>query len=118
MLRLDLPHTAYFAMAVTVMTVVLNALAAGLGAVYPNFKETNPSKIVSGFGGTFCLVLSFLYIVGSVVVLAIGSPWGWRGEESEPGRAAFTWTVFVLVSLLAAWFPLRLGMRRAAVMEL
>ena len=118
MLRLDLPHTAYFAMSVTVMTGVLNALAVGLGTVYPNFRETNPSRIVSGFGGTFCLVLSFVYIVASVVVLAIGSPWGWRGDEDESARAAFTWTVFVLVSLLAGWFPLRLGMRRAAVMEL
>lgn len=118
MLRMDLPHTAFFVMAVTVMTFVLNALAVGLGTVYPNFKETNPSKIVSGFGGTFCLVLSFVYIVGSVVCLAIGSPWGWRGDESEPGRAAFTWTVFALISLLAAWFPLRLGMRRVAEMEL
>jgi ABC-2 type transport system permease protein len=47
MLRLDLPHTVYFAMAITVMTGVLNALAVGLGTVYPNFRETNPSKIVS-----------------------------------------------------------------------
>ena len=41
--------------------------------LYPNFKETNPSKIVSGFGGTFCLVMSFLYILFSLVVLAIGT---------------------------------------------
>ena len=118
MLRLDLPHTLYFALAISVMTVVLNAIAVGLGTLYPNFKESNPSKIVSGFGGTFCLVLSFLYIVAAVVVLAAGSPWGWRGDEDQPGRAAFTWTVFVLVSSLAAWFPLRLGMRRAATLEL
>lgn len=118
MLRLDLAHTVYFAMAITVMTVVLNSIAVGLGTLYPNFRETNPSKIVSGFGGTFCLVLSFTYIVVSVVVLAVGSPWGWRGDEDQPSRAAFVWTVFVLGSALAAWFPVRLGMRRAAVMEL
>ena len=29
-------------------------------ALYPTSGETNPTKIVSGFGGTFCLVLSFL----------------------------------------------------------
>ena len=53
------------------MTLTLTGLAVGLGALYPNFKEENPSKIVSGFGGTFCLVLSFLYILGSVVLLAL-----------------------------------------------
>ena len=66
---------AFFAFVVAVMTMTLNGLAMGMGTLYPNFKEDNPSKIVSGFGGTFCLVLSFLYIVFSVVVLALGSPW-------------------------------------------
>ena len=29
----------------------------------------------SRFCGTFCLVLSFLYILASVVLLALGAPW-------------------------------------------
>src|SRR5204863_3840526 len=74
---LDMPwtQTLYFAIAVSAMTLTLTGLAVGLGALYPNFKEENPSKIVSGFGGTFCLVLSFLYILGSVVLLALATPW-------------------------------------------
>jgi len=121
MLGLDLAHTLFFGLTVTVMTFTLNGIAVGLGALYPNFKETNPGKIVSGFGGTFCLVLSFLYIVGSVVLLALGSPWGWRPEAMEqfaPAQAAFAWTVFVLLSVLAGWLPLRLGLRKVAVTEL
>jgi ABC-2 type transport system permease protein len=57
---LDLPwsRTLLYAGAITVMAFTLNGLAIGLGAVYPNLREDNPSKIVSGFGGTFCLVLS------------------------------------------------------------
>ena len=51
------------------------ALAVGLGAVYPNFREDNPSKIVSGFGGTLCLVLSFLYIIGMLSLMAATSRW-------------------------------------------
>jgi ABC-2 type transport system permease protein len=118
LLKLEWTRTLYFALAITVMTFVLNAIAVGLGALYPNFRETNPSKIVSGFGGTFCLVLSFLYILGSVVTLAVGSPWGWRGDESEPGRAVTAWTVFILISALAGWLPLRLGLKRVAETEL
>src|SRR5204863_9210692 len=82
---LDMPwtQTLYFAIAVTVMTFTLTGLAVGLGALYPNFKEENPSKIVSGFGGTFCLVLSFLYILGSVVLLALASPWSTASSPSN-----------------------------------
>ena len=46
------------------MTFTFNGLAAGVGVLYPNFKENNPSKIVSGFGGTFCLVLSSGFTFG------------------------------------------------------
>src|SRR5205823_937515 len=75
MLEMTWDRIIYFAVAITVMTFTLTGLAVGLGTLYPNFKEENPSKIVSGFGGTFCLVLSFLYILGSVVLLALASPW-------------------------------------------
>ena len=118
MLYLDGAHTVYFVIAMGVMTLVLNALSVGLGTLYPNFTETNPGKIVSGFGGTFCLVLSFVYILGSVLLLAFGSPWGWRGEEQDTIRAGITGVVFVLASLAAGGIPLRLGLRRAATMEL
>lgn len=46
----------------------LAGLTVGMGVIFPNFKEADPSKIVSGFGGTFTLVLSMLY-VGAVVAL-------------------------------------------------
>ena len=118
MLHLDAGRTVYFTLAIAVMTLVLNALSVGLGTLYPNFTETNPGKIVSGFGGTFCLVLSFVYILGSVLLLALGSPWGWRGEEQDPTRAGLTGVVFAIASLAAGGIPLRLALRRAATMEL
>ncbi len=118
MLHLDAAHTAFFSVAITVMTLVLNALSVGLGTLYPNFAETNPGKIVSGFGGTFCLVLSFVYILGSVLLLALGSPWGWHGEDPQAWRALPTGVTFVLGSLLIGGIPLRLALRRAATMEL
>ena len=118
MLHLDAAHTAYFSVAICGMTLVLNALSVGLGTLYPNFTETHPGKIVSGFGGTFCLVLSFVYILGSVLMLAFGSPWGWRGEDHEWTRAGLTGLAFFVFSLAAGGIPLRLALRRAATMEL
>ncbi|MFH1776409.1 MAG: hypothetical protein ABH952_02455, partial [Candidatus Omnitrophota bacterium] len=37
---------------VMIMTITLVAMAVGLGAVFPNFRQENPAQIVSGFGGT------------------------------------------------------------------
>ena len=119
MLIMPLARTLYFLAAVTVMTFTLNGLAIGLGALYPNFKEDNPTKIVSGFGGTFCLVLSFIYIVTSVTLLAVGSPWSWaRMGESSVGWVIGSWVGFTLSSALLGWLPLRLGLRKVAALEL
>ena len=117
MLKLPFIRTIYFGMAVSVMTFSLTGLAVGLGVLYPNFKEENPSKIVSGFGGTFCLVMSFLYILGSVILLAIGSPWSGAGWGS-PGRLLACWSGFGLLSLAVGWLPFKLGLRKVADFEL
>ena len=117
MLNLPWHRTLYLTGAITVMTFALTGLAVGLGTLYPNFKEDNPSKIVSGFGGTFCLVLSFVYIVGSVTMLAVGSPWGWRGDPS-PKLSAMNWGGFVMFSWLIGRVPYRMGLRRIGKVEL
>jgi ABC-2 type transport system permease protein len=49
----------------------LSSIAVGLGAMMPNFRETSPSKISAGFGGTLNLVLSALYIIVIVVLTAL-----------------------------------------------
>ena len=117
MLQVTWDRVAYFAIAITIMTFSLNGLAVGLGALYPNFKEDNPTKIVSGFGGTFCLVLSFLYIVGSVVLLAIGSPWSLGGGRLG-GRVAIGIPGFLILSFLLGWLPLMLGLRKVRTFEI
>jgi ABC-2 type transport system permease protein len=117
MLKLTWDRTVYFAVAVTVMTFTLTGLAAGLGALYPNFKEDNPSKIVSGFGGTFCLVLSFLYIVGSVVLLALATPWT-RASAPPPAQVLACLGGFAALSVGLGWVPLQLGLRRVRTFEL
>jgi len=49
----------------------LSGIAVGLGARMPELRESSPSKIASGFGGTLCLVLSSLFIMFVVVVAAV-----------------------------------------------
>ena len=88
----------------------------GLGTLYPNFKEENPSKIVSGFGGTFCLVLSFIYILSSVSILGIGSPWGMGGEQAI-GKVLSCLLIFTALSYLLGLVPLKAGMKKAGNFE-
>jgi ABC-2 type transport system permease protein len=115
---LDLParRVMHFGAAVTVMTLTLTGLAIGLGVLYPNFKEDNPSKIVSGFGGTFCLVLSFLYILVSVILLAFTTPWTPSGRVAST-HAWLCLAAFAGLSILLGWIPLRLGLRRVRTVE-
>ncbi len=120
-LKLEWSKIVYFAAAIALMSGALCGLAVGLGALFPNFKEENPSKIVSGFGGTLCLVASFLYIVVFIALLAFPAslpftrptmPEGWR----------WTWTgvsvtLALALSLTASCLPLTLGRRRLRAME-
>jgi ABC-2 type transport system permease protein len=111
MLQMPAERTAYFAGAITVMTLTLNALALGIGVLYPNLREDNPSKIVSGFGGTFALVMSFLYIVASVLLLAWGSPWRWNRELRDPPVLA-CFAGFGALSVALGYVPFKLALRK------
>ena len=116
MLEMSLGRTLYFIGAVAVMTLTLTGLAVGLGALYPNFKEENPSKIVSGSGGTFCLVLSFLYILGAVVLLAVATPWT-NPAGASSARTSICLGAFAILSLVIGWLPYHLGLRRVRTFE-
>jgi ABC-2 type transport system permease protein len=112
-LKMDAQRTMYFIGTIAVMTVTLNGMAMGLGVLFPNFREDNPGKIVSGFGGTFCLVLSFLYIVGSVAMLAAGTPWSKReGLVADPMIVTTSITAFISLSFILGWIPFRIGLRK------
>ena len=108
LLKMPWDRIAFFAAVVSVMTFSLNGLAVGLGVLYPNFKEINPAKIVSGFGGTLCLVLSFLYILASVLLLGFGTT-GLHANQVWVFASVAGFTIF---SGLIGWVPLKIGLRR------
>ena len=88
------------------------------GVLYPNLKEENPGKIVSGFGGTFCLVLSFLYILASVVLLAFGAPWAQTRNAEGIIRSVMCLSGFGVLSFGLGWVPLQFGLQRVRNFEL
>ncbi len=69
-LRIGFADTVFFSTAIAFLALGLNGLAVGLGVIFPNLHEPNAAKIVSGFGGTLCLVGSFLYILTFILLLA------------------------------------------------
>ena len=117
MLDLGTDRTVFFTGAIAVMTLTLNGLAVGLGVLYPNLKEENPGKIVSGFGGTFCLVLSFLYILASVILLALGAPWSQAASAEGVIRSVLCLSAFGVLSFVLGWLPLQFGLQRLKTFE-
>lgn len=116
MLHLPWQRVLFFDGAIAMPAAALCGLAVGLGALFPNLKEDNPSKIVSGFGGTLCLVISFVYIVVYVGLIAI------------PGLRQVTRVVFVISDSTALelavlcsagllFVPLFLAIRRVKNLE-
>ncbi len=118
MLQMDSSHTVFFTVAIAIMTFTLNGLAVGLGVLYPNLREENPGKIVSGFGGTFCLVLSFLYILASVVLLALGAPWSQSASGEGVARSVMCLSGFAVLSFALGWVPLQYGLQRLKQFEI
>ena len=111
LLKLEWTQVAFFCAVIVVMVFTLNGLAAGMGVLYPNFKETNPSKIVSGFGGTFCFVLSFLYILVSVLLLAWSSAVT-RSHLPSQYLAFAGLSAFILLSFVLGWLPFKFALAR------
>jgi ABC-2 type transport system permease protein len=116
MLRLPFARICFFDAAIALPAAALCGLSVGLGALFPNLKEDNPSKIVSGFGGTLCLVISFVYIVIYVTLIAVP---GLRQVTHMDFLISdfFALTLAVLCSAAMVVIPLFLAIRRVKNLE-
>ena len=120
MLQLPLGQVVFFMGTISIMAVALNGLAVGMGVMYPNLKEDNPSKIVAGFGGTFCLVLSFVYIGLAVMLLGAGSPFGspWQVFGRHPMEIRMIYLgMFLVFSTIVGLGPLSYALNRVKKFE-
>jgi len=108
LLKMPWDDVAFFGAVITVMTFTLNGVAIGLGVLFPNVKETNPNKIVSGFGGTLCFVLSSVYIIGALTLLVIGG----GGFHGNTNWAIACIIAFVVLSAAIGWLPMKLGLNQ------
>ena len=104
----------------------LSAIAVGLGARFPNLREPSPAKIAAGFGGTLNLVVSAIFIIVSVLVVAIPC-YFWIERSPERAVEGFKLgsasmmlaglTASLVLSILVTAIPLRIGLTAFRKME-
>lgn len=125
-LMLGLPWDGVVVHLLTVMVLAagLSGLSVGLGAMMPNFKEGDPSKIAVGVGGTLNLVAGLAFLLG--VILLMAGPWhAFRALNPPPSPAhwlmlpavLFSQAAGLTVGALAVLLPLRAGVRALESME-
>jgi len=130
MLRIPAWLTLLFASTVIVMSFALCGIAVGIGALFPNFtsgstanrRDDNPARIVSGFGGTFCFILSLVYIIlviGSEV-LPMYTSFAANGfaDRGQPVGLVFSWIFVALLSLVATTVPMSLALKKLESLEI
>lgn len=123
-LELDAKTFALTLVAVLASTFALCGLAVGLGALYANFQEDNPARIVSGLGGTLNFLLSLILIALVILGLApiVGaealSSQGLIAPESRTWIQTFAALFILFVTTLATWLPLKLGIRHIEGLDL
>lgn len=119
-------RTPLFYMLIQIYTVFiiclgLSAMAVGLGALYPNLREDNPSKIVSGFGGTLTLVLSMIFVLLIIIVEAIPPHLYYAFHWMKTDQFQFWWLIttgiITLIGLLITFLPLHYGLKAIDKME-
>jgi ABC-2 type transport system permease protein len=104
------------------MCLVLTSLTIGLGAVMPDFKERNPSKIASGLGGLLAALAGLAYVGLSIVVLAwpayLYAMNQWRHRMNYGQALVISFGIFLLLSGIAMYLPLKFGLKRIKEMQM
>jgi ABC-2 type transport system permease protein len=122
-LGMPLVAIAIHQLTIAVLSFGLSGLAVGMSAWMPNFRETDPSKIVVGFGGTMFTLASLLYLV--IAVIAVCVPYHVAAARSAlrqfdddlPLWAFVGVPAGLIMAGLAIYLPMRIGVRTLRRME-
>lgn len=124
-LRLELPLDACLLhlISVIVLSFALSGLSVGIGAMLPNFRETDPSKIAVGFGGTVNLIAGLICLI--VVITLLNGVYHLDLISAEsPGAVELRHWLFIPLSilgvgtgLLTAYLPMQWGLESLRARE-
>jgi ABC-2 type transport system permease protein len=100
-----------------VLVLGLSAMSVGLGALLADFRETNPAKIASGFGGTLNSIMGLLFLLVAFTLIS-GPSHAWLMLDRRDDLSWFAWstiliamTVGLAIGLVGLILPLRLGLQ-------
>ena len=114
---------------VAVLCLGLSGISVGLGARLPNLRETDPSKIAVGFGGTLNLLVSLVFIFAIVTALAVPCHLYFLSQENpDTTRLALShigfrfWFIAAIgvslaIGAIGTILPLRIGIKAFQRME-
>lgn len=98
------------------MNISLVSLTLGFGALFPNFREKNPSRLASSSAGVITILLALIYVAAIIIFLATPLE---SHFKARLGEAIFQkWTLFyafggiIGTSFLFTFLPLFFGVRR------
>ncbi|WP_422931117.1 putative ABC transporter permease subunit [Singulisphaera sp. PoT] len=129
MLRMSSAMIALHMGMVAVLCLGLSGISVGLGARLPNLKESDPSKIAAGFGGTLNLLVSLIFIFSIVTAMALPCHLYFAGQDATvfasvvltESNFRYWMTVAIIVSLIVGAIgtivPLRIGIKAFKNME-
>jgi ABC-2 type transport system permease protein len=122
MLGVSVPILAVHGAAIVVIALGLSGISVGLGATMANFRESDPSKIAAGMGGTLNLAAGLLFLLVEVGLMA--GPWHLRMvyQQLERSSAFHVWAGLcmaagLVLGSLAVLVPMRFGARALRRME-
>tara|TARA_R110002096_G_scaffold147671_21_gene307789 strand:- start:8283 stop:10025 length:1743 start_codon:yes stop_codon:yes gene_type:complete len=122
MLQLPVWDIVFFTSSIALISAGLCGISVGLGALFPNLEETNAAKIVSGFGGTLCLICSFLYIVCFISMLSVAKIGLFQtkgvAEIGSDGWMPGAIAGIVFMTVVFGGVPILLAMKRVKRLEL
>ncbi|MBV8127853.1 MAG: hypothetical protein JO114_09380 [Planctomycetaceae bacterium] len=129
MLRMSPVMIALHMGMIAVLCLGLLGISVGLGARLPNLRETDPSKIAAGFGGTLNLLVSLVFNFAIVTALAPPCHLYFVGQEQPESTAiamshsglrlwlSIAISASLIVGILGTLIPLHIGIKAFRRME-
>lgn len=124
-LVLDMPGVGIglHQLAMATLALGLSGLSVGLSAWMPNFRETDPSKIVVGFGGLIFTLASLFYLVLAVILMLVPYHVLVARDSIFQSAGELPWWAFagvpvgLIMAAAAIRFPMSMGAKTLRAME-
>ena len=107
------------------LTFGITGLAVGIGALYPNFRETNAARLATGASSILFMVLAMLFVTAVVLIEFYPALMIFRSSLSGIALKPLQWVYAfgsavcdVTLVCIAAFLPMSLGRRALEKMEI